>query len=142
MAEAAAQLAKFIRLILERVPATVVHEARSFVLDTLGYAIAGPRREPGPLILAATQLFGKGKDATVAGAQIVLISIRRIPAWRSLAHIFWGGCLRRSLSIREQKLLASRAPRGSDRHLRLQVAGCVSKWNPDGDRGRQGDSDA
>ncbi|MCK1554760.1 MmgE/PrpD family protein [Bradyrhizobium sp. 177] len=69
MAELTATLARFISgLTLERVPATVQHEARRLVLDTLGCVIAGARSELGAVILPVARLFGEGTQASIAGA--------------------------------------------------------------------------
>lgn len=68
MVELTPPLAKFIsELTLDRVPASIKHEARRFVLDTLGCVIAGARSELGPVVLSVAKLFGEGKDASVAG---------------------------------------------------------------------------
>ncbi|QOZ23919.1 MmgE/PrpD family protein [Bradyrhizobium sp. CCBAU 51753] len=68
MVEITAPLAKFVsELTLERVPDSIKHEARRFILDTLGCTIAGARSEIGPVVLSTAKLFGKSKDATIAG---------------------------------------------------------------------------
>lgn len=69
MAEITASLAKFIsELTLDRVPEAVQHEARRFVLDTLGCVLAGAHSELGPIIRSTAGLFGHANEATVAGA--------------------------------------------------------------------------
>lgn len=68
MAEVTASLAKFIsELTLDLVPEAIQHEARRFVLDTLGCVIAGAHSELGPVIRSAASLFGHANEATVAG---------------------------------------------------------------------------
>lgn len=67
MADVTRRLARFIaNLTLDKVPDEVRHQARRFVLDTLGCAIAGARSDLGPMIARAAGLFGEG-EATVAG---------------------------------------------------------------------------
>lgn len=69
MKQMTGRLAEFISgLTLDRVPDSIKHEARRFVLDTLGCAIAGARSEIGPVVLSAAKLLGEGEEASVAGA--------------------------------------------------------------------------
>jgi len=68
MVEVTTLMAQFIsKLTLDRVPESIAHEARRFVLDTLGCTIAGSNSELGPIILSVARMLGEGQDASVAG---------------------------------------------------------------------------